>query len=87
MSRIRSYVKANAVQDFLQGFGSGFPSLFLAVSGFPPLWGAIIREYVNVDELKGAHFVVELPSPGSNRRLLDDIDDVSLLKRQDTDQS
>lgn len=73
-------MKADAVQNFLQGFWFGLPSLLLAVSGFPPLWGAVFRKYVDVDELKGAHFVVELPSPGSNRRLLDDIDDVSLLQ-------
>lgn len=84
---MRPYMKADAVQNFLQGFWFGFPSLLLAVSGFPPLWGAVFRKNVDVDELKGAHFVVELPSPGSNRRLLDDIDDVSLLQRQHTAQS
>lgn len=80
-------MKADAVQDFLQGFGPGFPSLLLAVSGFPSLWGAVFRKDVDVDELKGAHFVVELPSPGSNRRLLDDVNDVSLLQRQQKGQS
>lgn len=77
-------MKADAVQDFLQGFGPGLSSLLLAASGFPPLWGAVFRKYVDVDELKGAHFVVELPSPGPNRRLLDDIDYVSLLQSRHT---
>lgn len=80
-------MEADAVQDFLQGLGSGFSSLFLAASGFPPLWGAVLRKYVDVDELEGAHFVIELPGPGSNRRLLDNVDDVSFLQRQHTAQS
>lgn len=72
-------MKTDAVQHFLQGFGFGFALVVLAVLAFLPHRGALFGQYVDVDELEGAHFVVELPRPGSDRRLLDDIDDVSFL--------
>lgn len=74
-----SYSKADAVQHLFQGFGFGFGSVGLAVAVSPPGRGALVRQQVDVDELKGAHFVVELPSPGPHRRLLNDVDDVSFL--------
>lgn len=73
------YHQANAVKHLLQGLGFGFVLFTLAVSTPPPGRGALIRQEVDVDEFKGAHFVVELPSPSPNRRLLDDVDDVSFL--------
>lgn len=74
-----SYIKANAVQHLLQGFGFGFGPLGLVAVAFPPGRRAVFRQKVDVDELKGAQFVVKLPCPGSNRRLLNDVDEVSFL--------
>lgn len=74
-----SYIKADAVQHLFQGFGFGFGSTALVSVLFPPGWRAVFRQQVDVDELKGAHFVVELPCPDSNRRLLNDVDGVSFL--------
>jgi len=71
-----SHSEADAVQDLLQGFGFGFGSAVLAVAASPPDRRALIGQQVDVDELKGAHFVVELPRPGPHRRLLNDVDDV-----------
>lgn len=71
--------QAYAVQDLLQGFGLGFGSTVLAVAAPPPGCGAFIWEDADVDELEGAHLVVELPSPGAHWRLVDDVDDVSFL--------
>lgn len=45
----------------------------------PPGWGALIRQQVDIDELKGADFVVQLPSPRPHRGLLDDVDNVTFL--------
>lgn len=73
-----SYSETDGVQHLLQGFGFGFGSAApVAVS--PPGRGALVRQQVDVDELKGAHFVVELPCPGPCRWLLNDVDDVSFL--------
>lgn len=72
-------MKTDAVQHLLQGFGFGFVSAGLAVTVSPPDGGALIRQQVDVDELEGAHFVVELPGPGPHRGLLNDVDEVTFL--------
>ena len=69
----------DAVQDFLQGFGLGFGLLALAATALRPGWGALIGEQIDVDELEGAHLVVEFPCPGAHWRLVDDVDDVAFL--------
>lgn len=76
------YRQADSVQHLLQGFGFEFGFVVLAVAASPPGRGALVRQEVDIDELKGAHFVVELPCPGPNRGLLDDVDDVSFLQER-----
>lgn len=73
------YRQADALQDFLQGFGLGFGMLALAVASFPSGWGGLIRKEVDIDELEGTHFIVELSCPGSHRRFVDDVDNVTFL--------
>lgn len=74
-----TYRQADAVQDFLQGFGLGFGPAAFAVAAFPPGWRRLIRQKVDVDELEGSHFVVELSCPGSHGGLVDDVDNVTFL--------
>lgn len=74
-----SYTEADAVQHLLQGFGFGLGSVGPAFAVSTPGRGAVFRQQVDVDELKGAHLVVELPCPGPDGRLLDDVDDISFL--------
>ena len=50
--RVLSYMKPDAVQHLLQGFGFGFSSGGLAVAVSPPGRGALVRQQVDVDELK-----------------------------------
>lgn len=49
------------------------------MAAFPSGWRGVIREKVDIDELEGTHFVVELSCPGSHRRLVDDIDNIAFL--------
>ncbi len=74
-----SYTQADAVQHLLQGFGFGFVLAVVVAAASPPDRWALFRQQVDVNELKGAHFVVELPCPGPNRGLLNDVDDVTFL--------
>lgn len=68
----------DAVQHLLQTFGFEIGSADLAAT-FPPRWGALVRQEVDVDELKGAHLVIKLPCPCPHRGLLNDVDDVTFL--------
>lgn len=77
-----SYVQADAVQDLLQRFGFGFSLAGLAAAFSPPGWWAFLRQQVDVDELEGTHFVIELSCPGPHRGLLNDVDDVSFLEER-----
>lgn len=77
-----SYIEADAVQHLLQGFGFGLGAVDFAVAVSLPGRGAFLRQQVNIDELKGAHFVVQLPRPGPHRGLLNDMDDVSFLEKR-----
>lgn len=74
--------QADAVQDFLQGFGFGFGSVGFSAAAFPPGRGAFVGQEVHINELKGAHLVVELPGPGAHGGLLDDVDDVPFLWKE-----
>ena len=75
-----TYTEADAVQHLLQGFfGIGLCSVGFAFAVSAPGRGALFRQQVDVDEFKGAHLVVELPCPGPDGRLLNDVDEVSFL--------
>lgn len=77
-----SHRQADAVQDLLQSFGLGRGVTVLAVAAPHSGHGAFVGEDVDVDELEGAHLAVELPGPGAHRRLVDDVDDVSFLRKR-----
>lgn len=71
------YLQVDALQQLVEGLGLE-P---LALAGAPALAGGrcLLGEDVHVDELEGAHPVVEQPGPGAHRRLLNDADDVPFL--------
>lgn len=46
-----------------------------------PLGLALLGQNGHVDELEGAHLVVQLARPGAHRRLIDYMNDVSFLRR------
>lgn len=77
--KVSCYRQTDAVQHLLQGFGFGFGSAGVTAAVFPPGWGALVRQEVDVDEFKGAHLVVELPRPRPHGGLLDDVNDVTFL--------
>ena len=71
------YLQVDALQQLVEGLGLE-P---LALAGAPALAGRgrLLGDDVHVDELEGAHPVVEQPGPGARRWLLDDADDVPFL--------
>lgn len=73
------YLEVDALQQILHGGGFGR-------SAFPPPphgplgFLLLFTQHVHVDELEGAHFVVEQPHPCSHRWLTDDVNHVSTLE-------
>ena len=77
--RVYTYTEADPVKDVLQKLVFGPGLACPALGSLPRHRYALVRQDVDVDELKGTHFGVQLPSPDAHGGLLDDLDDVTFL--------
>lgn len=79
----RAHLQVDALQQLLHRGGLGRPALP------PPPHGPLgllllLAQHVHVDELEGAHLVVQQAHPRPHGRLADDVDDVAALAGEKT---
>lgn len=71
------HLQVDALQQLMERLG--LEALVPAGAPAPAGRDCLLRDHIHVDELEGAHSVVEQPSPGAHGWLLDDADDVPFL--------
>ena len=75
------YLEVDALQQVLHRGGLGWSALPPPPHG-PLGFLLLFAQHVHVDELEGAHLVVEQAHPRAHGRLADDVDHVAALEEE-----
>lgn len=83
LAHMTIYLEVDTFQQLFDRRGFGWSALPPPPDG-PFRLLLFVAQHVHIDELKGAHFVVQQTHPCSHGRLADDVDHVATLEKDKT---